>query len=145
MTQVLHRDDAIYPMHIAGVEWQISALWALTDFTEENGATHVLPGSHGSSLRVEMSKKGDTVQAAMPKGSLLLYLGSTYHGGGANRAAEPRMGLVNTYSVGWLRQEENQYLSLPREVVESYPKTIRDLIGYRPHGPILGTWGEYED
>jgi len=142
--QRLHRDDSIYPMHFAGVEWQISALWALTDFTAENGATHVLPGSHAGSLRVDTAKEGDTVQAAMLKGSLLLYLGSTYHGGGANEAAEPRMGLVNTYSVGWLRQEENQYLSIPREVMDSYPKRIRELMGYQPHGPILGTWGEYE-
>ena len=143
--QRLHRDDSIYPLHIAGVEWQISALWALTDFTAENGATHVLPGSHGSSLRVDTAEQGDTVQAAMAKGSLLLYLGSTDHGGGANRSAKPRMGLVNTYSVGWLRQEENQYLSIPRDVIDSYPKKIRELMGYQPHGPILGTWGDYED
>ncbi len=142
--QMLHRDDSIYPMHFAGVEWQISTLWALTDFSDENGATHVLPGSHGGSLRVDTATQGDTVQAAMPKGSLLLYLGSTYHGGDANKAGEPRMGLVNTYSVGWLRQEENQYLSIPRETMDSYPKKIRDLMGYRPHGPFLGTWGEYK-
>ena len=70
---------------------------------------------------------------------MLLYLGSTLHGGGANRSEAPRAGLVNTYSLGWLRQEENQYLNVPREIADSYPETIRHLMGYRSHG-LLGAW-----
>ncbi len=81
-----------------------------------------------------------TVQAPMSKGSLLLYLGSVLHGGGANQSDKPRMGLVNTYSLGWLRQEENHYLAIPREVADSYPERIRQLMGYQPHGPILGAY-----
>ena len=73
----------------------------------------------------------------MTKGSLLLNLGSVLHGGGANNSDLPRMGLVNTYAVGWLRQEENHYLAIPKEIADSYPKRIRELMGYQTHG-LLG-------
>jgi ectoine hydroxylase-related dioxygenase (phytanoyl-CoA dioxygenase family) len=129
--QQLHSDDGIYPMTFPGVEWQISALWALTDFTEENGATRLLPGSHNGAAKLRQLLHENTVPAEMPKGSLLLYLGSTYHGGGANTADAPRMALVNTYALGWLRQEENMYLGIPREIAESYPEKIRKLMGYQ--------------
>lgn len=88
------------------------------------------------------------VQAVMPKGSVLFYLGSTVHGGGANHADAPRAGLVNTYALGWLRQEENQLLNVPREISDQLPKHIRHLMGYRPHGQLDGyqnpdsTWVE---
>ena len=140
--QHLHRDDAIYPMTFPGIEWQVSALWALSDFTEENGATRVLPGSHNGMARLRDVQQRDTVPAEMSKGSLLLYMGSTYHGGGANLSNAPRMALINTYALGWLRQEENMYLSIPREVAESYPKKIRDLMGYTHHGHLLGYIGD---
>jgi ectoine hydroxylase-related dioxygenase (phytanoyl-CoA dioxygenase family)/putative sterol carrier protein len=138
--QVLHRDDGIYPIHIQGMELQVSAMWSLTDFTIENGATHVLPGSHQGPPRTVSMKTEHTVQAPMSKGSLLLYLGSVLHGGGANRTDAPRMGLINTYSLGWLRQEENHYLAIPREIADSYPERIRQLMGYEPHGPLLGAY-----
>ncbi len=135
--QALHRDDGIYPIHIQGVEWQVSAMWALSDFTKENGATHLLPGSHDGPPRATAAKSEYTVQAEMTKGSLLLYLGSLLHGGGANNSDQPRMGLVNTYAVGWLRQEENHYLGIPKEIADSYPLRIRQLMGYQTHG-LLG-------
>ena len=142
--QVLHRDDGIYPLSIQGMELQVSAMWALNNFTIENGATHVLPGSHQGPPRSVSTRTEHTVQAVMAKGSLLLYLGSVLHGGGANRSDAPRMGLINTYSLGWLRQEENHYLAIPREMADSYPERIRQLMGYEPHGPILGTYpGKY--
>ena len=123
------------------MELQVSAMWALSDFTIENGATHVLPGSHRGPPRSATTNVAHTVQATMAKGSLLLYLGSVLHGGGANNSDLPRMGLVNTYALGWLRQEENHYLAIPRAIADSYPEHIRRLMGYQPHGPILGTWG----
>jgi len=140
--QFLHRDDDIYPIRMPGMEWQISALWALTDFTEENGATRVVLGSHDGAGEVVPMTQDDTLGAEMKKGSLLLYLGSTYHGGGANRSNAPRMALVNTYALGWLRQEENMYLSIPRDVAESYPENIRALMGYTPYGNVLGYIGD---
>lgn len=146
--QLLHTDDGIYPIRIPGVEWQISAMWSLQDFNEENGATRVVPGSHEQKVRV--AYRGDTkpVQTFMPKGSVLFYLGSTLHGGGANHSSAPRAGLINTYSLGWLRQEENQYLNVPREMAESYPKHIQRLMGYCSHGLLGGfqnpdgTWAD---
>ena len=138
--QPLHRDDGIYPISIQGMELQVSAMWALDDFTRENGATHVVPGFHQGPSRSVTERAVHSVQAPMPKGSLLLYLGSVLHGGGANTTDAPRMGLINTYSLGWLRQEENHYLAIPREVADSYPESIRKLMGYEPHGPILGSY-----
>jgi ectoine hydroxylase-related dioxygenase (phytanoyl-CoA dioxygenase family) len=78
------------------------------------------------------------VQAVMPKGSVLFYVGSTVHGGGANQTDVSRMGLVNTYGLGWLRQEENQILNVPREIADRCPEQIRNLMGYRPHGQLGG-------
>ena len=140
VAQVLHLDDDIYPISIQGMELQVSVMWALNDFTLENGATHVVPGSHqGPSLSAGGGAEY-SVQATMSKGSALLYSGSVLHGGGANGTNAPRMGLINTYALGWLRQEENHYLAIPREVADSYPERIRRLMGYAPHGPILGSY-----
>ncbi len=142
--QTLHRDDDFYPMRIPNVEFQISAMWALDDFTLENGATRVVPGSND--LRdVSNLEETDVVQAVMTKGSVLYYLGSTIHGGGANHSAAARSGLINTYSLGWLRQEENQYLSVSREVADSYPEHVRRLMGYQAHGKYLGVYPDDPD
>jgi len=131
-------------MRLPGAELQFSAMWSLTDFTEENGATHVLPGSHSNTMRIATARDGDTVQAAMPKGSVLFYLGSMWHGGGANKTDKSRIGLVNTYALGWLRQEENHYTGIPRQIAESYPEQVQQLMGYQSHGRILGTYEFYE-
>jgi ectoine hydroxylase-related dioxygenase (phytanoyl-CoA dioxygenase family) len=120
------------------MELQLSALWALDDFSAENGATRVVLGSHGRRSLVPHGVD-EVVQAVMPRASVLFYLGSTLHGGGANRTARPRAGLVNTYALGWLRQEENQYLQVPREVAETYPDTIQRLLGYQSHG-LVGSY-----
>ncbi len=144
--QVLHIDDSLYPLRLGGTQLQISAMWALNDFTAENGATRVVPGSHRSPVYAgyRMDESVDEiVQAVMPGGSLLLYMGSTLHGGGANRSQAPRAGLINTYALGWLRQEENQYLNVPREVAKTHSTTIQRLMGYGRHtspGGSLGAW-----
>lgn len=137
--QELHRDDDFYPKRIPGVEWQVSALWAFDDFTEENGATRVVPKSHDLREIADIPED-DVVQAVMPRGSVLFYMGATVHGGGANNSELPRGCMISTYSLGWLKQEENHYLSIPREVVDSYPDQIRRLLGYQSHGPELGTY-----
>ena len=138
--QILHTDDGVYPMRIPGVEFQVSALWALHDFTEENGATRVVLGSHKRQTLKPPAVK-NVLQAAMPKGSVLFYLGSTMHGGGANRSDAARAGIVNTYTLGWLRQEENHYINVPREVAEQYSQTIQNLLGYQ----ACGSLGHYTD
>lgn len=137
--QVLHRDDDFYPIRIPGVEFQISAMVALTDFTVQNGATRVVPFSQD--LRdIDSIPESDIVQAVMPRGSILFYLGSAVHAGGQNDSDTPRAGLITTYSLGWLRQEENLYLTIPREVAESYPENVSRLMGYQSHGPYLGVF-----
>ncbi|MEM6658561.1 MAG: phytanoyl-CoA dioxygenase family protein [Pseudomonadota bacterium] len=137
--QVLHRDDDFYPIRVPGIEWQISAMVALTDFTAENGATRVVPGSQD--MRDIGGIGNDQIaQAVMPRGSILFYLGRAVHAGGRNNSKVSRTGLITTYSLGWLRQEENHYLTLPRAVADSYPDRIRRLIGYQSHGPYLGVY-----
>ena len=137
--QVLHRDDDFYPVRVPGIEWQISAMVALTDFTAENGATRIVPGSQDM-REIDDIPDEDIVQAIMPRGSILFYLGRSVHAGGRNNTNMPRTGLITTYSLGWLRQEENHYLTIPREVAESYPDRVRRLMGYQSHGPYLGVY-----
>jgi len=135
--QMLHRDDVIYPVRIPGMELQIGVMWAIDEFTIENGATRVVLGSHHH-MTEEAPDLSTWVQAPMPRGSALFYMGSLWHGGGANRSDRPRMGLINTYALGWLRQEVNQYLAVPPEKAQAYPEHIRRLLGYAKHGRILG-------
>lgn len=137
--QVLHRDDSIYPARMPGLEWQVGVMWAITDFTVKNGATRVIAGSHRDWMS-DMADESKAMQKPMKKGSALIYMGSTIHGGGANRSTASRVGLINTYSLGWLRQEVNQYLTIPREVADSYPEKIRRLMGYQSHGTSLGKY-----
>ncbi|GIR71235.1 MAG: hypothetical protein CM15mP74_24860 [Halieaceae bacterium] len=135
--QVLHADDACYPSHLLPFEAQISALWALDDFTIENGATRVVPREAGIE-NPEDAREEHVVQAVMSKGSVVIYLGSTIHGGGANRSDAPRKAVVNTYCLGWLRQEENQYLTLTKEEVAAQSDEMRRMLGFQAHGPYLG-------
>ena len=132
--QALHRDDSLFPIDNAGMEIQIGVMWALDDFTEENGATRVVPGSHRILRSWHLPALDKWEAAVMPKGSALFYLGSMWHGGGANRSSAPRMGLINVYSLGWLRQESNQYLNTPPDVAAKFAPRLRALLGYTPHG-----------
>lgn len=132
--QQLHRDDTTYPIQIAGLELQIGVMWAFNDFTAENGATRVIPGSHRFLRAWHRPDLTQWVPAVMPKGSALFYLGSTWHGGGANRSLSARTGLINTYCLGWLRSEENHYLEVPPAVARQYNERVRRLLGYTTHG-----------
>ena len=145
--QILHRDGDFYPIAIPGVEFQLQAMWALSDFTEENGATRVvtdrdvLKGVKNADTEAFENIDESTVsQAVMPKGSVFFWLQSTIHGGGANTASTPRLGLFISYCLGWLRQEDNQYLLMPREVAESFPENVSRLLGYQAHGKYLGIY-----
>ncbi len=132
--QALHRDDTPFPIDNAGMEIQIGVMWALNDFTEENGGTRVVAGSHRFLRAWHLPNLKNWESATMPRGSALFYLGSTWHGGGANRTDKPRMGLINVYSLGWLRQESNQYLHHPPEIAAKFAPRLRALLGYTPHG-----------
>lgn len=135
--QSLHRDDGVYPIARPHVELVVNTMWALDDFTEANGATHVVPGSH---KWTEERPTADTatVRAVMPAGSVMFFLGSVFHGGGANTTGRPRLGVILEYCAGWLRQQENQYLAVPREVARTLPQRLQELLGYSIHGNLVG-------
>ncbi len=141
--QELHRDDTVYPVRLPGMELQIGCMWALTDFTEKNGATQIVPGSHRHITMGEQVDLSNCEQAVMSKSSALFYLGSTMHGAGANSNNEARMGLITVYSLGWLRQEANQYLSVPIHLVRTYDERMRCLLGYTTHDTKGDRLGKY--
>jgi ectoine hydroxylase-related dioxygenase (phytanoyl-CoA dioxygenase family) len=143
LVQGLHRDDCVFPIQIPGLEKMIACMWSLTDFTEENGATHVVPGSHrhiAMDATIDLSRRE---QATMPKGSVLFYLGSTLHGAGANQSSQSRMGLINGYCLGWLRQETNQYLNVPWDIARKLNERMRSLLGYTTHDKRGDRLGKY--
>ena len=144
--QPIHRDQWAFDFFPfpQGYEVQCNTIWALSDFTEQNGATRVVVGSN---LREDKLTFGqdDTEPAEMVCGSVLFYSGSVYHGGGANRSDATRIGLNITYNVAWLRQEENQYLSVPREVAETLPTGLLRLMGYDRGAYALGYIDDLRD
>lgn len=144
--QPIHRDQWAFDFFPfpKGKEVQCNTIWAMTDFTAQNGATRVLPGSHRFEDRLSFGEK-DTEPAEMEAGSALFYTGSLYHGAGANRSQEVRIGCNITYTVGWLRQEENQYLSVPREVARELPEPMQRLIGYARGAYALGYVDDLRD
>jgi ectoine hydroxylase-related dioxygenase (phytanoyl-CoA dioxygenase family) len=135
--QRLHRDDGVYPIARPHGELVVNTMWALDDFTAANGATHVVPGSHAWVDRVPDAQT-PTVQAVMPAGSVMFFLGDVFHGGGANHTERPRLGVILEYVVGWLRQQENHILAVPRETVRSLPERLQELLGYNICPPFLG-------
>ncbi len=142
--QRLHRDQWKYDMVDFGFEVELNGMWAITDFTEANGATRVVPGSHRLGNREQLSID-DTVAAEMPKGSLLLYTGSLYHGGGPNTSDDWRRGLSLQHAVGWLTQSTNQFLECPPAEVTDWPDDLLRFIGYAKTGNGLGYWRDSED
>jgi ectoine hydroxylase-related dioxygenase (phytanoyl-CoA dioxygenase family) len=145
-SQMIHRDQWAFDFFPfpTGYEVQCNTIWAMTDFTEENGATRLIPGSHRLEGRREFAQ-ADTVPAEMPAGSVLFYTGSLYHGAGANRSTETRYGLNITYAVSWLRQEENQYLSVPADVARGLPDSLLRLMGYARGAYALGYVDDMRD
>ncbi len=135
--QLIHRDEDAWPeMPADRPQLEVEAMFALSDFTVENGATQVVPGSHLWEKERE-PEPNEVTQAVMKAGSALYYLGSTLHGGGANRTThEHRRGMFYGYVVGWLRTEENLYLTVPFEKVRDMPDRVKELLGYAPHRGI---------
>ncbi len=135
--QVLHRDEDVYPLTRPHDPVVVNSMWALCDFTEDNGATRLVPGSH----RWPDDRRpvaGESVAATMPAGSVLIYLGGLWHGGGANATDRPRPGLLLEYVVSWLRPQETQLVAVPPEVVRDLPERLQELLGYNTFPPFLG-------
>jgi ectoine hydroxylase-related dioxygenase (phytanoyl-CoA dioxygenase family) len=136
--QSLHRDDGTYPFRHPCPPCVINTIWALDDFTIENGATRLVVGSHrwDDERRPE---EAETVPALMPRGSVLLIDGGLHHGGGQNTNSSSRTALLLSFSLGWLRPSENPQLAVPPHEAKDLPKALQDLLGYRTHG-FLGVF-----
>jgi ectoine hydroxylase-related dioxygenase (phytanoyl-CoA dioxygenase family) len=140
--QVPHRDQDMWPCSrwIApghAVEFLINVMWPFTPYTAANGATRVWPGSHRRQEE-PLLDPADAVAAEMAPGSALLFLGSTLHAGGANRTNQPRRGMIISYSLGWLKPYELQWLAYPPDIARHFPPDLAALAGYRVHRPNLG-------
>lgn len=135
--QPLHRDDGYYPIPHAGLPLSVNVMWAIDDFTADNGATVYVPGSHtwDPERRAEPSERR---VAEMPAGSAFLWQGGLLHGGGRNGTDRRRLGLTVLYCRAWLRQQENQYLGLDPDVVARFDRPFQRLLGYAMFGATLG-------
>jgi Phytanoyl-CoA dioxygenase (PhyH) len=138
--QMLHRDQWSFDRYPfpRGFEAEVATMWAVTDFTEESGATRMVVGSHRWEDDPDDVDHALSYPATMNKGSVLLYLGSIYHGGGANTTKASRIGMNVGYSLGWLRQEENQYLACPPEIARTLPEGLLRLMGYQRGSYSIG-------
>ena len=136
--QVLHRDRGVWGGYVPRrIETQLSTIWAVSDFTHGNGATLLVPGSqHWDKDR--QPEPHEIVAAEMTAGSVLIYTGTVMHGGGTNLTQSNRLGVLLHYTLNWLRQEENQYLSCPPDVAKDLLPGLRALMGYSQGGTVLG-------
>jgi len=127
--QILHREEDPFPFFpVPRPNLVVATMWAISDFTADNGGTLLVPGSH--KWEAGRSAEPDEICAAeMPAGSVLFWMGGTLHGGGANVSDQWRYGVVLTYSLGWLRQEENQSLAVPWEMAKNFSPELQDLLG----------------
>jgi ectoine hydroxylase-related dioxygenase (phytanoyl-CoA dioxygenase family) len=148
--QPLHRDELAWDFFPFPTDYdvQCNTIWAMTDFTVENGATRVLPGTHllpAKATSAEAAVDREVERAEMERGSVFFYTGKVFHGAGANHSDRVRQGINITYCVGWVRQEENQYLSTPIEVAKTLDDDLLKLMGYQLGGIAMGYVRDFED
>lgn len=136
--QLIHSDDQVIAMPRPHPAVVCNSMLALTDFTEANGATRLVPGSHKSDHYPELTKTYESIPAEMPKGSALVWHGSLWHGGGANQTGSRRIGIANNYCAGFIRQQENQQLGIPREIARGFGERLRRLVGYGVYRGLIG-------
>ena len=136
--QPIHADDQLLPLAKPHVATVCNSMWALTDFKEANGATRLVPGSHKFEHCPDPSKRYDSIPAEMSRGSVLVYHGSLWHGGGANQTDERRIGIAMNYCAGFIRQQENQQLGIPRGIAGGFEPRLRQLVGYGVYRSLIG-------
>ncbi|MDP8993840.1 MAG: phytanoyl-CoA dioxygenase family protein, partial [Pseudomonadota bacterium] len=137
LAQVPHRDEGMWPGEKRGTEYMLNVIWPLGRFTRANGATRIWPGSNRDR---DAAAAGDPVAPELAPGDALVFLGSTLHGAGANRADEIRRGILVSYCLGWLKPYENMWLTYPPEVARGFPPELSRLVGYCQHKPNLGNY-----
>ncbi len=136
--QPIHADDQLIPIPKPHPPTVCNSMWALTDFTEANGATRIIPGSHTRDHSPTYGQHYDSIAAEMPKGSALIWHGSLWHGGGANTTAERRIGIAMNYCAGYIRQQENQQLGIPRDTARRFGPRLQQLCGYSIYMGLIG-------
>ncbi len=136
--QPIHADDQVMPLPKPHRAITANSMWAITDFTEANGATRIIPGSHLADRSPEFGRHYDSVCAEMPAGSILVWHGSLWHGGGANVTDQRRMGIAMNYCAGWIRQQENQQLGLSLDLVRTFSPELQELCGFGVYKGLIG-------
>jgi ectoine hydroxylase-related dioxygenase (phytanoyl-CoA dioxygenase family) len=137
IAQPIHADDMVIPLDKPHRSIVCNSMWALTDFTEANGATRLVPGSHLKS-NPDYGGAYESIPAQMPKGSVLIWDGSLWHGGGANVTGERRTGIAMNYCAGFIRQQENQQLGLAPDLVRTFSPRLQELVGYGVYQGLIG-------
>jgi ectoine hydroxylase-related dioxygenase (phytanoyl-CoA dioxygenase family) len=136
--QPLHFDDGFYKVPRPRRAYGVSTIWAIDEFTTDNGATEIIAGSHlwGAERPAEDDPRIESV--IMPAGSVIVFMGTLWHRGGANQSAAPRLAITPQYCEPWLRQIENQVLAVPREMAAKCSQRVQELLGYSIHPPFMG-------
>jgi ectoine hydroxylase-related dioxygenase (phytanoyl-CoA dioxygenase family) len=136
--QPIHADDQLIPLDKPHRAIICNTMWALTDFTDANGATRLVPGTHTADDSPRYGGEYETIAAEMKAGSVLVWHGSLWHGGGANRTGERRVGIAMNYCAGFVRQQENQQLGIPREIAARFAPRLQRLCGYGVYRSLIG-------
>jgi ectoine hydroxylase-related dioxygenase (phytanoyl-CoA dioxygenase family) len=136
--QPIHADDQLIPLPKPRPPIICNTMWALTDFTENNGATRVVPGSHRADHSPDPFGDHATIPAIMKRGSVLVFDGSLWHGGGANHTDRRRVGIAMNYCAGYLRQQENQQLGIPLDLARTFEPRLRKLCGFGLYKKLIG-------
>ena len=136
--QPIHADDQVIPLPKPHPPTVCNTMWALTDFTEANGATRIIPGTHTADESPDLTRHYDSIPAEMAKGSVLVWHGSLWHGGGANTTTDRRVGIAMNYCAGYIRQQENQQLGLPVDLVRHFSPRLQQLVGYGIYCGLIG-------
>lgn len=134
-----HRDQDMWPVRSAGVEYLINVMWPFTPYRRENGATLLWPGSHKRQDEI-LIDPSEAMSIEMDPGDALIFLGSTLHAGGANRTSVARRGMIVSYSLGWLKPYELPWLAYPPTIARDFAAELAALAGYQAHRPNLGTF-----
>lgn len=140
--QPMHEDTQLIPLPRPHIPITLNAIWALSDFRNDNGATRIVPGSHKLDHAPEYGRQYDSVVATMPAGSVMLFDSALWHAGGANESDGRRFAFSCAYCWGWMRQQENLQLGIPKEVAARFPRRLQELCGY---GIYKGQFGHIDN